>query len=257
MKREDYLRNEITAIRHCATREICPFSTICGVDSDQDTQVIAPVLVEVPKDGLIWVNLRNEHRVIAIKSGLFATITTDTEEEEVFSIYGPGYCGGLAELYIDRDVCSTYYLKALTDGEVCSFPANAFRHRLESLSTTESNRIMSCALTNWCAASFELLKLYSYGKKNVRLALFLKYLQEQSDRCGGPVSTFRLSHDELAYLIRSDRASVTRALHSLEHEGLVSLGYKTICLCENFGERVAAYGDLKLTYHEQVDDSSQ
>lgn len=249
MRREDYLKNEMIAIEHCATRGICPFGDICGAEAGKDSPVITPAVADIPKDGLIWVNLRNEHRVIAIKAGLFVTVAVDGDEEEVFSIYGPGYCGGLAELYLDDDVCSTYYLKALTDCTVCSFPASAVRHRLESLAPAESNRLISCAVTNWTAASFELLKLYSRMRKNERVALLLKCLREQSGRLGDPLSTIKLSHDEIAFLLRSDRASVTRALHALEDEGLVTLGYKTITLCDDFDQRLREYADSDLTYH--------
>lgn len=249
MRQEDFLKNEAIAIQHCAARALCPFGGMCGAEPGDDARVV-PALAEIPKGGLIWVNLRNEHRVVAIKEGLFVTVTVDGDEEEVFSIYGPGYCSGLAELYIDNDVCATYYLKALTDCTVCSFPAEAVRRRLESLTTAESNRIISCSLTNWAAASFELLKLYSHGRKDERVAMLLKFLREQSGRAGEPLSVIRLSHDELAFLLRSDRAAVTRALHGLEADGLVRLGYKTIALCDDFDQRMRAYADFGLSYHQ-------
>ena len=246
MRQEEYLKGELTAIRHCATRDVCPFADLCSAD---DPQLLTPALVEVPKDGLIWSNLRNEHRVMAIKSGLFALVTVDGEREEPYSIYGPGYCCGLTELYIDDAVCSTYYMKALADSTVCSFPANAFRHRLESLPPAESHRVISCALTNWSAASFELMKLTTRGKKSERLALFLKHLFDQSGRAGKPLSAIRLTHDDIAFLLRSDRVSVTRALHSLEDAGLVSLGYKTISPSEDFDVKASSFGDIDMFYH--------
>lgn len=250
MKREEYLRSETVAIQHCATRAVCPLASICSADPERESSTITPALTEVPKDGLVWVDLRHEHRVVAIKSGLFAVITVDGEEEELFSVYGPGYCCGLSELYLGSSVCSTYYMKALTDCTVCLFPANAFRHRLESLPASESNRLVSCALTNWTTASFELLKLFSKTKNTERLALLLRHLREQSGRSGDPFASLRLSHDELAFLLRSNRASVTRALHQLEKDGLVSLGHKTITFCPHFNERAASYGDSNLRYHK-------
>lgn len=249
MKQEDFLKGEITAIRHCPTRGVCPFGDLCGVDGSGDARTIAPALIDVSKDDLIWSSLRNEQRVIAIKSGLFATVTVNNEVEEPFSIYGPGYCCGLSELYIDDAVSATYYLKALADSTVCSFPANAFRHRLESLPASESLRIVSSALTNWASASFELMKLCARGKKSERLALFLKYLFAQSSRAGAPLSSIRLSHDDVAFLLRSDRVSVTRALHCLEDAGLITLGYKTIALSDDFDDRVGAFGNVNLYYH--------
>lgn len=261
MRWEDYRKSETIAISHCATRDICPLGRLCGVEGEGapsegartqelgGPRVLTPALAEVAKDELIWVSWRNEHRVIVIKSGLFAVFAAGERDGEVIAIYGPGYCCGLAELYIDENVCYTYYLKALVDSTICSFPANALRHRLELLPTAESNSIMSCSITNWAAATFEMLKLYSSSRKSDRLALVLKYIRKQSGRLGSPLSVIRLSHDELAELLRSDRASVTRALHRLEEEGLVSLGYKSITLCNDFDSRVQQYSDLELAFH--------
>ena len=80
--------------------------------------------------------------------------------------------------------------------------------------------------------------------------MLLKFLREQSGRAGEPLSVIRLSHDELAFLLRSDRAAVTRALHGLEADGLVRLGYKTIALCDDFDQRMRAYADFGLSYHQ-------
>lgn len=249
MKKEDYLKSEAIAIEHCLTREACPFGAVCGTGVDGDTCAVIPAMAEVQKGDMIWVDLRNEHRVVAIKSGLFVTVAVDGDAEEVFSIYGPGYCCGLAELYVDSKVCSTYYLKALTNCTVCSFPASVLRHRLESLPTDEALRIVSYSITNWTAASFELLKLYSRGQKSERVAMLLKYLREQSGRAGEPISIVKLSHDEIAFLLRSDRASVTRALHRLEEDGLVRLGYKSIAYADDFDRRIEEYADFGLSYH--------
>ncbi len=261
MKWEDYRKSETIAISHCATRDICPLGRLCGVEGEGapsegartqelgGPRVLTPALAEVAKDELIWVSWRNEHRVIVIKSGLFAVLAAGEHDGEVFAIYGPGYCCGLAELYLDDSICYSYYLKALTDSVVCSFPANALRHRLELLPGAESGSIISCALTNWSAATFEMLKLYSPSRKSERMAMLLKYIRQQSGRLGSSLSAIKLSHDELAELLRSDRASVTRALHRLEEDGLVSLGYKSVTLCDDFDQRVQAYGDLELMFH--------
>lgn len=249
MKWEDYRKHETIAIKHCPERDICPLGRLCGVETDKASRVLQPALAEVPKDDLVWVNWRNEHRVIIIKSGLFAVVSAAEDDGEVFAVYGSGYCCGLAELYIDESVSYTYYLKALTDCTVCSFPANALRHRIEALPPSAANRVLASSLTNWSAATFQMQKLRSQSRKTERMALLLRYIREQSGRLGNPLSVIRLSHDELARLLGADRASVTRALHSLEQDGLISLGYKTVTLCKDFDTRAEEYGELDLAFH--------
>lgn len=250
MRREDYLRNELIEIKHCRCRRICPLDSICGFNSDGEQEGLIPTVLDMKKGSLAWTDLRNEQRVFVIKSGLMETVAVDDDgNEEPFSVYGPGYCIGLAELYIPREVCATYYLKSLTDSAVCSISAKAVRHRLESLPAGRSNSIICHSLTNWSAASFELLKLYSHPRMTDRLLLLIKYLRSQSGRLDEPPSTLSMTHDDLADLVRADRVSVSRALRRLEDERMLKLGYKSITVSECFDQKISERLHSDFSYH--------
>ena len=49
-------------------------------------------------------------------------------------------------------------------------------------------------------------------------------------REGRELDEVQLTHEELGCLIACDRASTTRALHKMEQEGLIELGYRCIRL---------------------------
>ena len=250
MRPEDFIRSELIAIEHCPVRDVCPIKALCNV-ADETGAELLPYLADQPKDSLIWTDLRNEQRITVIRSGVFAAVAMDDDDnEDVFAIYGAGYIIGLAELYIPRYVGSTYYLKALTDAKVCSIPAKPLRRRLEALPVAEAAELLSCAITNWSASSFQLLKAYGSTQVYDRVLLALNLIRQQWARSGAaPLNQIALSHDELAFLVSAERVSVTRALHRAEAEGLIGLGYKRIDINPTFDAYIAATAKHQAAFH--------
>ena len=60
--------------------------------------------------------------------------------------------------------------------------------------------------------------------------MVLLHLRELTSREGRELDEVQLTHEELGCLIACDRASTTRALHKMEQEGLIELGYRCIRL---------------------------
>ena len=58
--------------------------------------------------------------------------------------------------------------------------------------------------------------------------MLLLCLETLAARGGTRPDALRVTHDELASRVLSDRASVTRALHQMEGQGLVELGYRSV-----------------------------
>lgn len=250
MRPNDYIRSELIAIEHCPVRDICPIKALCN-EADETGAELLPYLAEQPKDSLIWTDLRNEQRITVIRSGVFAAVAMDdNDNENVFALYGAGYIAGLAELYIPRVVGSTYFLKALTDGAVCSIPAKPLRRRLEALPVHVAAELLSCSITNWSASSFQLLKAYGSTQVYERVLLILQQIRQQWARSGAAtLNQIALSHDELATLVSAERVSVTRALHRAESEGLISLGYKRIDITPAFDAYIAATSKHQPAFH--------
>lgn len=250
MRPNDYIRSELIAIEHCPVRDICPIKGLCNATDETGVELL-PYQGSVAKDELLWTDLRNEQRITIIRSGVFAAVAMDdNDNENIFALYGAGYIIGLAELYIPREVGSTYYLKALTDCAVCSIPAKPLRRRLESLPTSDVAELISCSITNWSASSFQLLKLYGHTQVYERVLLFLALVREQWARSGAAaLNEIALSHDELAFLVSAERVSVTRALHRAESEGLIYLGYKRISINPAFDDRLTEISKHHLAFH--------
>ena len=56
------------------------------------------------------------------------------------------------------------------------------------------------------------------------------------------------THEEVASLVASDRASVTRALRKLKEDGLVELGYKSIRMTGALLDRSGACSDVHVNF---------
>lgn len=235
MRTGSFLKEDMTDIERCPARSICPVAALCAADSHVQGDPLYPTIEEVEGGQLVWTDMRREQRVYVVQSGVLALIPNfDRDESVVTSLYGSGYSIGLSELYTQRSIAATYHLRALTDSALCSFPAKAFKRHLEALPGCGSHRILSCALTNIVEASCAQLRTVSKTSLQERVVLLLARLRNLSLRQGQELSEVRLTHEEIAELVASDRASVTRTLRKLKEDGTIELGYKTIRLTDAF-----------------------
>ena len=177
MKVEDCRRGEETAIKHCAARRLCPLAVICASTATVGESPLFPTLADLEPGELLWADLRFEQRVFVIQSGVFACISNLERGREIpLALLGCGHTAGLAELYIPREIASTYYLRALTSGRACSFPAKALRRHLEALSSTTVADLISRTLTNTSSASYAHIKMLSKPLVSDRIIMLLARL---------------------------------------------------------------------------------
>lgn len=109
---------------------------------------------------------------------------------------------------------------------LCSFPAKPLRRQIESAPAPWSLGAISCALTNLSSASYAQAKTVAQPLLANRIAMVLLHLRELTSREGRELDEVQLTHEELACLIACDRASTTRALHKMEQDGVIELGYR-------------------------------
>ena len=222
-------RGGVALVEHCPVRKSCPAGKLCGIERSEGLAPLYPTIEEVEHGELVWTDLRYEQRVRLVRRGVFAFTPNFAHDESIVtSIYGVGLSLGLAELYIPRDVAGTYHLRAITEGALCSFPAKAFKRHIESLPTAESNELLACAFTNIVESDCVQMRTVSKTSLYERIVLLLARLRNLSARQGIDLDEVKLTHEELAELAASDRASVTRTLHKLKQDGMIELGYKTI-----------------------------
>ncbi len=229
MKPADERRGRETAVAHCPVRHSCPVGVLCGAQSHDDQLPLFPNIVDVKQDQLIWTDFRHEQRVFVVRSGIFACSSNPEQRDElVFSLFSSGDSMGLAEMYLPRGLADTYYARALTDGQLCSFASKPLRKHLESLPTPQREKVLSCLWINSTTAMYAQLETLSRTRVNDRIAILLARLKELSEREGTPRSELHLTHADIARLVCADRVSVTRALRKMEQDEVVSLGYRSI-----------------------------
>lgn len=222
-------KQDETQVEHCPVRRTCPMGSLCGRRRAEGSAPLYPTVERFAKGELVWADLRYEQRVHFVKAGILAfTPNFDLEDGVTVSLFGAGYSIGLAELYIPRSVAGHYHLGAVTDGALCSFPARALKRHLEALPPAESLSIVTCALTNLVEASCTQVRTVAKTSLRERIVLLFARLRELASQQGVDLREVRLTHEDVAALATSDRASVTRALHVLKQDGLIELGYKTI-----------------------------
>lgn len=231
MKPKEFLKGEISEVEHCATRAMCPLGLICGVTRNGDMPPLFPTITSIGKGEMLWTNLRFENRIFIIHDGVFVTIGHTEQENEVpFALFGKGVAIGIGELYAPEELGGSYYVRNLLPGRVCSVPGNPVKARLESMQNPYSQKVLSCALLNQSTSAFTLSKIIAKRALYDRILALLLYLRDLTGRTGKEMSTFGITHEEIAMLVHSDRVSTTRVLHKMRDDGLIDIGYKSITL---------------------------
>lgn len=245
MKMEDYLKGESTAVRRCPIRQYCPIRSLCEkMCAPEEEYPLFPTLMDCDRGQLLWTDPHNEQRVFIVRSGLLSCVANLENDNEVpFALLGCGHSVGLNELYIPREIGRNYYLKALSHCMLCSFPAKPLRRQIESAPAPWSLGAISCALTNLSSASYAQAKTVAQPLLANRIAMVLLHLRELTSREGRELDEVQLTHEELACLIACDRASTTRALHKMEQDGVIELGYRRMQDIEIGGSLNASVGN--------------
>lgn len=231
MRVKEFLKAESVTINACPHRAHCPIGLVCGTDEADGEMSLFPSVVEVSKGDLLWTNLRHEHRVFVISSGVYSCIAhLDQHWDLPFALYGRGSAIGLAELYVPSEMADMYHLEAIVPGQICAFLAKPLRHHLEKLETPRLEMLLSRALVNMSSAALIQSMIVSPARVYDRVALLLATIRELAAQGANAPDTLSLTHDKIAELSKADRVSVTRVLKTLEAEGLVELGYRQIRL---------------------------
>ena len=251
MKMEDYLKGESTAVRHCQIRQYCPIGSLCEkMCAPEEDYPLFPTLLDCDRGQLLWTDPHNEQRVFIIRGGFFSCVANLENNNEVpFALLGCGHSVGLSELYIPREIGKNYYLKALSHCMLCSFPAKPLRRQIESTPTSWSLGAISCALTSLSSASYVQAKTVAQPLLANRIAMVLLQLRKLAAREGRELGEMQLTHEELACLIACDRASTTRALHKMEQDGLIELGYRCIRILPALAGLDALQADSCAQFH--------
>lgn len=247
MRLKDFQRAEESIVAHCPVRHLCPVGLVCGTGSDEGK--LMPAVVEYGKGDLLWTDHRYERHVFIVREGVLSCMAhVDPDGEAPFTLYGAGIGVGLADLYVPAVDTSTYHLHAIVPGRICSLPSKVLRRHLEALGGEVQQKILAVSLYNQSTGALYQSMISSRPLLGQRLAMLLLCLQSLAARGGAHLDTLRVTHDELASRVLSDRASVTRALHQMEERGLVKLGYRSVTITEKLRQSDPAWTALCQTF---------
>lgn len=255
MRLDDYLKGEAVEVEHCKVRKLCPFGEVCGMTRSAGGTPLFPTMLDVEKGEMLWTDMRFEQRVFVIKSGVFICMAQETKEGELpYAIYGSGIAIGAMELYVPREISASYYLRALLPGRVCSLPLDAVKRSLDATGPERAQMVVNGALLNQSRAMFSQVKVVARQSLRDRIILQLLTIYDVASRGGKEMRTLKITHEELAYLVGSDRVSVTRVLDTLRDEGYISLGYVSITINDSLLELEEVNEEARATFYTLGDE---
>lgn len=233
MKLASELKGRDSAIAHCPARSTCPMGALCGIETRKGQPALFPTIDEVEEGQLVWIDVRHEKRAVIIRSGAFSFLSSPEQRDDLAaSLFGRGDSLGFAELYLPGKLADTYYIRALTSGQVCSFASKPLRRHLEELPTPQREKILSCLLVNTTSAMYAQVEMLSKSRVVDRITILLTRINELLAREGRSMDELHLTHADIAGLIAADRVSVTRALCKMKEDNRVLSSRRSIVLTD-------------------------
>lgn len=205
-------------------QHICPISSICFFASDCMSKKTNNFkkLIKFNKDDIISSDYEKEKCMYIIVSGIgIAKCYLESGEEITICLVGKGQTFGEG-FPVNGGYPIT--LQALTEITVCQLSENLLLNSGPGM----LNNILHAGLINYRAISRQVW-IMNAQRIYERIKRTLIVLAELHDWDSNKIPLI-ISHADLALLINTDRPSVTRALHRLEKEGFIELGYQHLSI---------------------------
>lgn len=239
----------------CPAEKLCPFRTFCELYSSEESNPLHPSTYEVEKSEVFITNPSLKNRVYVFQTGAYMSMGELNSGEEVpFAVYGQGIAVGLTELYTPKTLSDTYHMRSLLPGTICSVPTSTLKEKLEALPQAFSHKILSAAFTNQSTAAFTLSAIRAQSFIYDRVRGVLLYLRDLSHSKGVEVTSFGITHEEIALLVSANRMAVTRVLKRMQEDGLIEYSYKSVALTEKM---IKEYPEVYLSYFISLDDGEE
>ena len=222
---------ELQKIKSCPTRELCPLSDICAKSHGDSNRLIYPKTLSVKRGDLLWTTHYAEDRVLVFKKGVFLSIGYSNQEREVpFCLYGPGNSVGLSDMFTAEDIRSSYHVRTLLEGEVCSFSADVLRRELGEYSDDYVHATVVSTLMSQCAGAFTLAMIKNQKSMTDRIVALLHCLRDFANRIDINQAEFNITHEDIALVVGADRTTTTRALNKIVADKVIERKYGKIKL---------------------------
>ena len=227
----DLSKYELQKLRACPTRSMCPFRDICAASSESSGRLIYPMVVNAQRGDLFWGTRFSESRALVFKSGVFLSAGYSNQGGEVpFCLYGPGNSVGFTDMFTAEAIRSSYYVRTLLNGEVCSFSADVVAKELERFSHDYVQDLAISTLMSQCAGAFSISMIRHQKSVSDKVVAFLYCLNDLTSRIGTSQTEFKITHEDIAAIVGANRATTTRVLNNLVTSNLVEMEYGIVKL---------------------------
>lgn len=241
MKASEYTNRLRNGVALCPVRNICPLAFMCGIQVNEDRYVL-PSPSKVGYREMLWTDLDGRRRVYAVRSGLFTIKSFANNGTEIPSgLCPPGSTGGIPDVYTSYTASSFYFFSALIPAEVCAFDGDLVREQINALGTPKAQDKLGLLLLNQNTAMFSQTLTFQHQRARERVVSVLLRLETALMRQDGFDGAVPLSHDDIAFLAGTERATTSKELKDLANQGLIELKYRRIQLLPALRQ---AYGDM-------------
>lgn len=204
----------------CPIQKVCSMSFACSPEGRQ-MGVTLDGMDRFQRGTLLFRDYGDGQPALVLQSGLAAAVSYFPDGETmVWALYGPGVAIGVIGA-LSR-VTRPYVVRTLTEVTVCRLSIPRLAQQFEK----EPQWVMRAIAHNMPANGWQLWIMNAQRVKERlrRLLIVLANLVEY----GGLDVVVPVAQSDLAFVIRTDPATVSTCLRRLQDEGFLRLGYRKV-----------------------------
>ncbi len=150
-----------------------------------------------------------------ILSGIVKVVKGDSEKGKILGFLNPGEFYGEMSLILNKEHTASIFAKG--DAEILVFLEDEFKQYFLSSKTILNNLLVKIA-ERLSIMDIEVINL-AYSTIQHRLMNFLWYLTDR----GSKTADIKLTHNEIAQMIGTNRETITKLLNELKTRGTIKL----------------------------------
>lgn len=252
MKGNSYTSKLRLGALHCPVREFCPLAFLCAKPFDGD-RLLLPNIVTVGYREMFWTDLSARRQACVVRSGLLVSrIFSNDGFEMPDGLFSVGFVGGVPDIYVPYVASDFYFFMGLVPSQVCVFDGDAVKDQINSLGVPAVPELLARLSMNQATCAYGQKLTLAHQRARDKVASVLLRLEAALSRDPAFDGTVPLSHDDIAFLACTERATTSRELKAFAHDGLIDLSYRRIGIKRGLHERYGHFIEAHLPFYDDA-----
>ena len=254
MKAAELTSRLLLEAQHCPMRQMCPLAFLCASQQGEHKYIL-PNISNVNVGEMVWTDLSARRRMFVVRSGVLLNKVYGNNETEIpQTIFGPGSVAGVPDVFVSYIASDFYYFVGLTPSQLCSFDGDFFKERLADAGPEIAQQITARIALNQTTSIYGQTLTLAHRRVREKVVSVLMRLDLALSRQPGYEGELPITHDDIAFIACTERATASRELKKLARDKLIDIEYRRVTVLPALRERYGTMIEANLPFYKSDGD---